>query len=181
MRISTLKFYGKHLDISKTELNVSSNALYISLITFLFTKLSKQVKQSHYRPGQALRFPEVWGFQISRQSTREGGKVASPTHRPPLPQETFPVLISVRGRVDPRVIVRPEELCRWKNPMTPSRIKPATFRLVAQCLNQLRHQQRARQNSVPCININTVKCNFKLCEKKENNKQTWNYVEKSYH
>jgi len=87
---------------------------------------------------QSLRVPGGWGSQISRQSAHEGGKVVSPTYRQPLPPENIPG--TVRGWVNFRAIVRPEGLCQYKILMTPLGIEPATFRLVAQCLNQLRHR-----------------------------------------
>jgi hypothetical protein len=57
--------------------------------------------------------PGSWDFQISWQSAHEGVKVVSPTHRPPLPQEIFLVLISDRGWIDRSAIDRPEGLHEW--------------------------------------------------------------------
>jgi len=98
-----------------------------------------------------MRVPGGSGSQISRHSAHEGGKVVSPTHRPPLPsQEIFLVLISVRGCVNPRAIVRPEGLCQWKIPITPWGIEPATFRLVAHRLNEMRNRLRPKQVGRVC-------------------------------
>jgi hypothetical protein len=55
----------------------------------------------------------------------------------PLPPGGFLLVIFATGWVDCRAIVRLEGLKQLKNLMISLGIEPATFRLVAQCLNQL--------------------------------------------
>ena len=50
--------------------------------------------------------------------------------------------------INPRATVRQEALGKWRISMTPPRIELATFRLVAQCLNKLRHPVRQHPNSI---------------------------------
>jgi hypothetical protein len=104
--------------------------------------VESKLQQLHSCPSTGLEKPlplrEVEAPTICRQTAHEGGKVVSPMHWPPLPQDIFLVPFSISGSVNPRAIVRPERLCRWKIPKTPSGIEPTTFRNVEQCLNQLR-------------------------------------------
>jgi hypothetical protein len=65
-------------------------------------------------------------------------RLSAPRSSRPLTPGIFLVLISVRGWVDPRTIVRLEWLGQFKIPMTTG-IEPAFFRLVAYFLNQLRY------------------------------------------
>jgi hypothetical protein len=56
-----------------------------------------------------------------------------------LPPWRFLVLISVRGWVNTRDTVQLKGLGQLRNPIISSGIEPATFRLVALCLDQLRY------------------------------------------
>ena len=81
-------------------------------------------------PG-SLRFPDYM------TTAQDVDKVVSLTHRPPLPPEILLVLISFRGWVYPRAIVRSEDFISMKNPLTPPGIEPATFRFVGRGMEAL--------------------------------------------
>ena len=86
------------------------NFHFVSLRDKCFQMCSKKVKQSHYRPGQALRLPGGWGSQISKQSANEGGKVVSRTHRPrllPRKYSRYSFLLEVGSTSGPQ--------CGWKD------------------------------------------------------------------
>jgi hypothetical protein len=91
-------------------------------------------------PLQALTGPEGFRFQDNRHMKVARLSALRTGHL--YPQEIFLVLISVRGWVDPRAIVCPDGLCRWK-------ICCGTVALLP-CHNQLILYARNIRNAV-CI------------------------------
>ena len=118
-KYSTILECHRFLSIQKSENQVTMH-IYIL-----------KVKQSRYRPGVVQRVPGSWGSQISWQRHRVVVRLSALRTARLYPQEMHLALIPVRGCVDPKVIVRPEGLCHWKMPMTPSGIEPANFSFVA--------------------------------------------------
>jgi hypothetical protein len=110
--------------------NVTELKTFQSTFSRRCSFLQVKVKQLLYRPWdfQGLEAPR---FQDNRHMTVVRLSVLC-TGRPYPPQEIFLVLISVRGWVDPRAILRSEGLCRWKIPTILSGMN-------RQSLNQMRY------------------------------------------
>jgi len=67
-----------------------------------------KLKQSHYRPGQAQRVLRKLRFPDFVTTAQDGGGLSALSIGRLYPQEILPVLVSVRGWVDLRAIVRSE-------------------------------------------------------------------------
>ena len=133
MNIKNLRLVADTINCLRSEFQ----KMVLPFIAILLTDINfYKRQQSHHRPWgfqevEAPRFQNNRRMKLVRLSALRTSRL--------YPQEIFLVLISIRGWVDPRATVRLEGLCQWKIPVTPSGIETATFRLVTQCLNQLRY------------------------------------------
>jgi hypothetical protein len=137
-RVGSSRHAADHLPSLRIEDNVRNYTSYPLICDILLKQI--EVKQSHYRPDRPSGFQEVetprfqdnWHMKVLRLSALRSGRLYH--------QKVCLVLLSVRGWVNPRAMVRPEGLFQWKSPVIPSGIEPATLWLVAKSLIELRHR-----------------------------------------
>ena len=111
----------KRYNISKAKNALVSTTYWVRLtycnINFILFVTGKAI------PVQDLWVPGGWRSQIFRQSAHEGGKVAALRTGRLYPQEIF----LLEGKSTPEPQCGRKDLCQWKNPVTPSGIKPPTL------------------------------------------------------
>jgi hypothetical protein len=114
-----------------------------------------KVNLSLYRPREAPRAPEGWTPKIFRQRKHEGGKVVSPTHRPPYPQGKMPSThFCEEAESTPRPHSAAGRINSMKNVKDPIGNQS---RLVAQCLkncataNPVNYESRVKFINTVCV------------------------------
>jgi hypothetical protein len=106
------------------------NIYFCCVVFHIFT--SNCIVYPFSRPWRPIGLCDVEFPTFSRQSAHRWRWGCQPYAPAALyPPGRFLVLISVRGWVDLRTIMRLEGLGQFKNPMTSSGFESATFRLVA--------------------------------------------------
>jgi hypothetical protein len=124
------------------------SCIYLGSMRSLYKINSVKISKSQYNfifaegkgkaiPTTGRRGPQGWETSslphfLDNRLT-DGGEIFSLTRRPNAfyPPGRFLVLISIRGSVDRRALVRLEGLDQLKNLMTSSRMEPVTFQLAA--------------------------------------------------
>jgi len=122
---------------SPAALSGKQNSRSLNLTTHLYLEKGKAIPLQAWTGSEGPRRLRLLNFKTAH----EGGKVVSPTHRPPLPSTKYSwysFLLEVESTPGPQCGRKDyvNEKFQWHHRES----NPRPSRLVAQCINQLRHR-----------------------------------------